>query len=360
MNTDDNSFDPTPRLKSSSVPVLFIPFNCNEEICNYCGIEYSETIEFEQKYCKNCLFWYIKYTTDNNDMCLDTYITTNNAQCIVHGKNRNNFNTINIQEWCEYCSEVSYFRQIIPSSFYDYLIGYCVHYKLKCELCDKQWSSYLIEHGQNCYQIFPGWVESILTKKPIPILNLPWWHHYSKCILCVQKLEYMQQEPEYCQKWCSKCYIFYIGCRYCLTTNIIFGIADQSQCKKCKRISFITIDITNISSGSCIVDEFLFSTIDDHDNYDRHSIADYIYNDTSSNPLKVYNFIEDSYRRRRIIKWIPYSQIKNLKKLAEGGFSTIYKATWANSTSDSDVAVKKLFNSQNISKYFLNEVKFNI
>ena len=50
-----NSFDPTPRLKSSPVPVLFLPFKNSEKKCNYCGNEYSVTLEFRQKYCKNCL-----------------------------------------------------------------------------------------------------------------------------------------------------------------------------------------------------------------------------------------------------------------------------------------------------------------
>ena len=63
---NDDSFDPTPKLKSSPVPILFIPFNINEDKCNYCGNKHSETLLFKQKYCKNCLFWYIKYTTDDN------------------------------------------------------------------------------------------------------------------------------------------------------------------------------------------------------------------------------------------------------------------------------------------------------
>src|SRR5579862_4989816 len=56
-----------------------------------------------------------------------------------------------------------------------------------------------------------------------------------------------------CQKYCANCYIFYTGCRYCLTSNIIFGPANQSQCKKCKR----TYDITNIFSGNSYLDDFL-------------------------------------------------------------------------------------------------------
>ncbi|CAB5192141.1 unnamed protein product [Rhizophagus irregularis] len=410
MNTDNNSS----RLKSTSpLPVLFIPFKKKEENCYYCENKYSQTLKFEQKYCRNCLFQYIKNVTCNNTY-LDTFITENRcAKCIIRKLIRNSFHTKNIQEWCEYCSEVSYFRQIIPNtpSFNDYYLRFtCTHNKSVCELCDKEW---LFKHNQDSYRISSGWAESILTKKPISILNLPWWDNSNECVICQLELEYIKQEPEsYCQKLCSNCYIVYSGCRYCLTTNIIFGITYQSQCKKCKRISFITIDITNMSSGNCIIDEFLFRINDNS----HHLIANYtssnslkvydpikrsyfkrgitrnpyskienlkkiaeegfstiykatwsnctrvndnshhlIANYPSSNPLKVYNFIKRSYLRG--ITWIPYSKIKNLKKIAEGGFSTIYKATWSNGTRDSDVAIKKLINSRGINKYFLNELK---
>src|SRR5256885_14653665 len=113
VNTNsENSFDPTPKLKSSPVPILFISFNNDEDRCSYCGNKYSKTLRFEQKYCKNCLFWYIKYTTDDNTY-LDVFIFTNNTQCIKHEATRNtDFGISNIQEWCEYCSEISCFKQI--------------------------------------------------------------------------------------------------------------------------------------------------------------------------------------------------------------------------------------------------------
>ena len=37
---NENPFDPTPKLKSSPVPILFIPFNEYENKCNYCGNKY--------------------------------------------------------------------------------------------------------------------------------------------------------------------------------------------------------------------------------------------------------------------------------------------------------------------------------
>ncbi|RGB33782.1 kinase-like domain-containing protein [Rhizophagus diaphanus] len=281
MNTDNDPFDPTPNLKSSPVPVLFIPFKNNEEKCNYCGNEYSKSLKYDQKYCKNCLFWYVQYITGNNKY-LDAHIITNNSQCIKHKATRNDFYTTNIQEWCEYCSKILYFIQVVVKN-------------------------------SNC-----------------------------KIVRTI-----MDASKTYCQKWCSRCFIIYTGCRYCLTTNIIFGIADQSQCKKCKRILIIRIEITDIRSGNCIIDEFLDSI-----RFDNENFHNYIYTSkTIRSPFEIYSSIKGIGKPG--IGWIPYSQITNLKKIAEGGFSIIYKATWEGT----DVAVKKLHDSQNISKYFLNELR---
>ncbi|GBC47821.2 kinase-like domain-containing protein [Rhizophagus irregularis DAOM 181602=DAOM 197198] len=314
MNTDNNSFDPTPGLKSSPVPVLFIPFKDNEDKCNYCANKYSMTLKFEQKYCKNCLYWHIQYTKNTtNNTYLDVNISTNNSQCTEHKAIRNNFYTRNIQEWCEYCSEILYFRQVIPNNLstneFFFSESY-VHYISKgFELYDKR---------SGCYQISPGWVESTLNKEPISILHLPWWDNYTQCVVCTRKLKYVNQVSEsyYCQKWCSCCFTIYTGCR----------------------VSFINIDTTNIISGNYIIDEFLASTRIDSNN--QRLIANYVNNDTNLNPLNVYLFIRNLF--------------------TEGGFSIIYKAIWSDGTHDLDVAVKEISNSQNISKYVkyvLNELK---
>src|SRR5947199_41535 len=65
---NENSEDfinPTPKLKSSPIVILFLSFKEDEETCNFCGNEYSRTLLFEQKYCRNCLFWYRKYINEN-------------------------------------------------------------------------------------------------------------------------------------------------------------------------------------------------------------------------------------------------------------------------------------------------------
>ena len=70
------------------------------------------------------------------------------------------------------------------------------------------------------------------------------------------------------------------------------------------------------------------------------------------------------------MKWISYSQIENLTEIAKGGFGIIYQATWSDGPlikgyrygdyyirkANQTVIVKRFENSQDIGKYFLNEV----
>src|SRR5690348_15659483 len=108
---DENSFDPTPKLKSSPIPILFVSFNGSDWKCFHCGDKYTETLFYDQKYCKKCLSRYIVDTSDSNT-CLDMCIYTVNSECNVHGMNRNKESPIqNVQDWCENCSGVSYFKQ---------------------------------------------------------------------------------------------------------------------------------------------------------------------------------------------------------------------------------------------------------
>ena len=71
------------------------------------------------------------------------------------------------------------------------------------------------------------------------------------------------------------------------------------------------------------------------------------------------------------IEWIPYDNLRNIKKIGEGGFATVYLGKWSNGLrfvsknqryyyDDFDVALKKLKNSQNNSDEFLKEVNILI
>src|ERR1044072_7478088 len=102
----------------------------------------------------------------------------------------------NIQEWCEHCSEISYFK-----NYYDHLNTkqQYIFMEEDCKLCGKL--IYRISFGfkvySHCYLISSGEVESTLTKKPIPILYLPWWDTYSnKSKICNHNLYFISD----CQK----------------------------------------------------------------------------------------------------------------------------------------------------------------
>ena len=82
--------------------------------------------------------------------------------------------------------------------------------------------------------------------------------------------------------------------------------------------------------------------------------------------LKATRYNNDEY-----LQWIPYNDLTNIEKIGEGGFATIFKATWLNgykivnyndkrTSKDMPLALKKLHNSQNISDEFLNEVNYFI
>ena len=219
----------------------------------------------------------------------------------------------------------------------------------------------------NSCQISSGWVESNLTKKSIPILYLPWWDNNNSCVACKSVLYFKSHN----QKYCVQCCIIYIGCRYCLTTNIIFGFINQSQCKKCKRMLFITIDVTSISSGNSDLDDFLF----DPECFNSLQLDETISKEFDYNPAKIYDFINNKYKEyypEPKIEWIPSPQITNMKKIAIGGFGIIYQAIWSDGplikdgssnyirTANKTVIVKRFVNSQDIGKYFLNEVSILI
>ncbi|POG66922.1 hypothetical protein GLOIN_2v1653190, partial [Rhizophagus irregularis DAOM 181602=DAOM 197198] len=99
-------------------------------------------------------------------------------------------------------------------------------------------------------------------------------------------------------------------------------------------------------SGNYNIDEFL--------NFTKFNIAnqvdDFVNNiNKNSNPLNIYKY---NFASKLKIEWISYSRITNLKEIAEGGYGKIYKA----SINGNIVAVKEFLNSQDPSKYFLNEV----
>ena len=89
-------------------------------------------------------------------------------------------------------------------------------------------------------------------------------------------------------------------------------------------------------------------------------------NETLDELIKSTQLKATKYHYSNHLQWIPYNDLTNIEKIGEGGFATIYIATWLNGLKYADrnertihdrtVALKKLHNSQNISDEFLNEV----
>ena len=115
----------------------------------------------------------------------------------------------------------------------------------------------------------------------------------------------------------------------------------------------ITLDI---SSGNCDLDGFLYEYF--HNNIQLTEIIDGT--KVFGNLQKMYTYIHENNtsRTQNMIKWIPYSRIRNVNEIARGGFGTIYCASWHGIRPD--VVLKRFENSQNFSRYFLSEVIFTI
>ncbi|PKY36492.1 hypothetical protein RhiirB3_459207, partial [Rhizophagus irregularis] len=70
------------------------------------------------------------------------------------------------------------------------------------------------------------------------------------------------------------------------------------------------------------------------------------------------NAIIDDFILKKKLKWIPYDKFQNIEYLKEGGFGTIYKATWSNN-GHKDVILKCHKNLNENLNEFLNEWKYH-
>ncbi|PKC63825.1 kinase-like protein [Rhizophagus irregularis] len=71
------------------------------------------------------------------------------------------------------------------------------------------------------------------------------------------------------------------------------------------------------------------------------------------------NIIMDNFILEKKLKWVPYKKFKDVEYLNEGGFGSVYKATWLKENGDMEVVLKcpKDLN-ENLSK-FLKEWKYH-
>ncbi len=90
-------------------------------------------------------------------------------------------------------------------------------------------------------------------------------------------------------------------------------------------------------------------------------------NETLDKLIKSTQLKAKEYYNVNYLEWIPYNDLTNIEWIGEGGFATVFKATWKNGVKyivgrnercakDRVVAIKRLHKSQNISDEFLNEV----
>ena len=78
---------------------------------------------------------------------------------------------------------------------------------------------------------------------------------------------------------------------------------------------------------------------------------------------------------REVLEWIPYDRFRNIEFIAKGGFGNVYKAiwidgyivqwdninqNWTRENPHTDVALKSLSNSKNVTTEFINEVQINL
>ncbi|PKY23426.1 hypothetical protein RhiirB3_437633 [Rhizophagus irregularis] len=126
----------------------------------------------------------------------------------------------------------------------------------------------------------------------------------------------------------------------------------EGHCIKCDRIY---ADIRNKWCKSCQIDYFKKFFI---------SINKEIDNFIQEMQLKINNHDDI------VFEWIPYNQFNDIKRIVKGGFATVYSAIWKDGllkydinknqyirNSNTKVALKYLYNSQNITSEFLYEVK---
>ncbi|RIA91093.1 hypothetical protein C1645_848240 [Glomus cerebriforme] len=186
---DENSFDPTPKLKSSPIPITFVPFNQNDGKCSYCGEKYTETVLSDywwqrQKYCKRCLSRYITDITDN-DTYLDVYYAMK-LECNEHEISRTK-EPRNIQECCTNCLEILLFKQ---TPVYDLFTSNVIEGEKYCKLCGKLYQEIgdkcEFKLCSDCYRISFRLTELTLTKKHVLTIYLPWWDNSFDLLLANQ------------------------------------------------------------------------------------------------------------------------------------------------------------------------------
>ncbi|UZO16625.1 uncharacterized protein OCT59_008008 [Rhizophagus irregularis] len=145
--------------------------------------------------------------------------------------------------------------------------------------------------------------------------------------------------------------------------------------------------LPSFNEAQNVIDEFLDEVIKNYDSnhFKIYGISqnpntkDFIFVEYFKNFISGNNKIDDfinglqleiNDHNDTVFEWISYNQFNNIKKIGEGGFSTVYSAIWKDGLLKYDrdikeykrnlnirVALKYLKNSQDITNEFLNEIK---
>ena len=147
--------------------------------------------------------------------------------------------------------------------------------------------------------------------------------------------------------WCREEYIYGFE-----LDNVTYKLGEPRECDKCQTTRYS--------------DKFCEQCISLH--------LQSLFNTWTSGHKIIDDFIHKcqilSSLPSHILEWIPFNQFVNIKKLTEGGFSTIYTATWKKGYlcdydenkneficfEDLLVVLKSLNNSSNPGKVFFDEV----
>ncbi|EXX70195.1 Mkk2p [Rhizophagus irregularis DAOM 197198w] len=138
-------------------------------------------------------------------------------------------------------------------------------------------------------------------------------------------------------------YIIVFGDDYCEICGKVYTDTTRKYCESCL-INDLKKKFANWTSGNDKIDEFIQEMQMKMNGYDDI-----------------------------LVEWIPYNQFDNIKEVGKGGFAMVYSAIWKDGpfiyhygksvnenykrSPNRVVALKNLYNSQNISNEFLNEIK---
>ena len=140
----------------------------------------------------------------------------------------------------------------------------------------------------------------------------------------------MSQNPD------TKDYIIVLQGGVCRRCNKEYADANYNWCRTCQKNDLK--DFTNRTSGNKKIDDFI-----------------------QEMQLKVNTY------RDIVFEWIPYDQFDDIEEIGQGGFATIYSATWDGPLKyntdtlkykrcPEKIALKCLLDAQDITDKFLNEI----